>query len=312
MKVLFATDGSANASKAARFLMSMKFDQPLEVILLTVSYDPQSANPNSIQPWFPEWIAEEAKRVEEDHDRLETLLSDRCSSVTRMRRSGDASRVILDEAVQNDVDLIVMGARGHSLLDRLLLGCVSDNVATHAPCSVLVVRPNHREDAGEVPPNKIMVAYDGSAPSKVAISELLDLDWSQQTDTTLYSVAPIFDMLWGEGLSAAAIENQEEVFKSMKEAGKTIAKEVESLLPKTRSLVEQHSHTGDAIVTQADKDDTDLIVLGDAGHGLLHEIFLGSTTKFVLRHAPCSVWISRHHRVAKEVKLPAVSQSQTQ
>ena len=29
---------------------------------------------------------------------------------------------------------------------------------------------------------------------------------------------------------------------------------------------------------------------------LVDELIVGSTAKYVLRHAPCGVWISRHHR----------------
>jgi nucleotide-binding universal stress UspA family protein len=298
MKVLFATDGSPYAMEAARYLTKLKFHQPLEVVLLTVSYDPHSSNANTIQPWFPEWIEQETKRVEADHGKLEALFVERCESVTRVRRDGDASRMILEEAAKHDVDLIVIGARGHSLIGRLLLGSVSDNVATHAKCSVLVVRPTQDSAAqGQSSvANRVILAYDGSTPANVAISELLDLDWAKETEVTLFSVAPIYDLMMGEGLSAGVMESQEQIFKTMKAAGQTIATEIAAVLPRARSVIEQHSHVGDAIVTAAEKDKSELIIIGDAGHGLLHDMFLGSTTKYVLRHAHCSVWISRRHR----------------
>jgi nucleotide-binding universal stress UspA family protein len=55
-------------------------------------------------------------------------------------RDGDPKRVIVDEAERAAVDCIFLGARGHTRLERFLLGSVSSAVASRAPCSVEVIR----------------------------------------------------------------------------------------------------------------------------------------------------------------------------
>ena len=55
-------------------------------------------------------------------------------------RSGPARDVILDEAKAWDADLIVLGSHGYKGWQRFLLGSVSQAVATHAHCSVEIVR----------------------------------------------------------------------------------------------------------------------------------------------------------------------------
>lgn len=52
-------------------------------------------------------------------------------------------------ARKHAVDLLVLGAHGHSGARRLVLGSVADRVLHHAPCPVLVVRPRGRESDAE-------------------------------------------------------------------------------------------------------------------------------------------------------------------
>jgi nucleotide-binding universal stress UspA family protein len=53
---------------------------------------------------------------------------------------GQPAEAIVDAARQKAVDLVVVGARHHSLIGRLLPPSVSGEVVRAAPCDVLVVR----------------------------------------------------------------------------------------------------------------------------------------------------------------------------
>ena len=53
---------------------------------------------------------------------------------------GDPKSVLLREAERFDADCIVVGAKGHSRVERFLLGSVSSAVAARASCTVEVVR----------------------------------------------------------------------------------------------------------------------------------------------------------------------------
>jgi nucleotide-binding universal stress UspA family protein len=54
---------------------------------------------------------------------------------------GDAKRVLVQEAERRDADCIFLGAKGHTRLQRVVLGSVSASVAARAGCSVEIVRP---------------------------------------------------------------------------------------------------------------------------------------------------------------------------
>ena len=53
---------------------------------------------------------------------------------------GDPKAKILDQALQWNPELIVMGSHGRKGFDRFLMGSVAEAVVRHAPCSVQIVR----------------------------------------------------------------------------------------------------------------------------------------------------------------------------
>jgi len=54
--------------------------------------------------------------------------------------TGSPKRTIVEEAESWGADLIVVGSHGYHTWERMLLGSVSQSVAAHALCSVLIVR----------------------------------------------------------------------------------------------------------------------------------------------------------------------------
>ncbi|HKC79140.1 MAG TPA: universal stress protein, partial [Nitrosopumilaceae archaeon] len=57
-----------------------------------------------------------------------------------MVTQGDPAQVIIDLAKTKRHDLIIMGTRGRSTFQELLIGSVSQKVMHHAICPVMVVR----------------------------------------------------------------------------------------------------------------------------------------------------------------------------
>ena len=61
-------------------------------------------------------------------------------SISTVVVNGIPKSAILEKAEAFDADLIVVGSQGHGAFSRFLLGSVSQSLATHADCSVLIVR----------------------------------------------------------------------------------------------------------------------------------------------------------------------------
>ncbi|MAT64134.1 MAG: hypothetical protein CMN57_00620 [Gammaproteobacteria bacterium] len=54
--------------------------------------------------------------------------------------SGEVERVLCDYRSANDIDLLVMGAYGHSVIRRFLVGSTTTSVMRNASVPVLLLR----------------------------------------------------------------------------------------------------------------------------------------------------------------------------
>jgi nucleotide-binding universal stress UspA family protein len=63
-------------------------------------------------------------------------------SVEVVVERGDPTEVVTELAAERDVDVIVMGTRGHSKLRLVFMGSTTERIVEHAPCPVLTV---HRQ-----------------------------------------------------------------------------------------------------------------------------------------------------------------------
>ena len=78
------------------------------------------------------------KIISEASDTLKNI--NKTLTITTSVVSGLPKNVILEKAEEWDADLIVVGSQGQGALSRLLLGSVSQYLATHARCSVMIAR----------------------------------------------------------------------------------------------------------------------------------------------------------------------------
>lgn len=86
------------------------------------------------------------KAAERDLERLAATLPPDLA-VERTVQVGTPWRIICDLADDYDVDLVVIGAHGHRLLDRVL-GTTTNRVVTHTERSMHIVRTPHEASAG--------------------------------------------------------------------------------------------------------------------------------------------------------------------
>jgi nucleotide-binding universal stress UspA family protein len=79
-------------------------------------------------------------------DEFERANGVRPTAVALHPRFGDPAEEILDAAAALDVDVLFVGTKGLSSVERLLLGSVAEQVVRSAGCPVQVVRPKAHPD----------------------------------------------------------------------------------------------------------------------------------------------------------------------
>ena len=95
----------------------------------------------SVAPIPPEtWIEQEKQNHVAAERRIRETLSGLGPDVEIRVEGGDPGERICAVAVEEGVDLVVVGSHDVGTLRRVLGGSVSNDVAHHAPCPVLLIR----------------------------------------------------------------------------------------------------------------------------------------------------------------------------
>ncbi len=191
------------------------------------------------------------------------------------RREGVAVETVLDMGiVANQIcerakssDLVVIGHRGiNERFSTGLLGSTAESVARKCPRPLFISPRRFREIRCPV------LAYDGSERASHAMR-----------------VAAEFATGFGVPLTVITVGRDPKLAKRT--------------LEEARKYFEQHTpvpefvllsgHANEEIVRYLKEKQADLLFIGAYGHHRIIEMVLGSTTEYVLRNAPCPVFLSR-------------------
>lgn len=135
-RILVAYDGSLQARRAVEVAVDLARKYGAAVTLLTAIQHPSYAGT----------IGEVDEADHEQRHAVEQIQRE-AVEYARLRGidpsveivSGHPAEAIVEYARAHHVDLIVMGHRGMSTIQRFFVGSVADRVVDHAPCMVLVV-----------------------------------------------------------------------------------------------------------------------------------------------------------------------------
>jgi len=263
-KLLLPTDGSRFSKGAIResiYLAKMCSSRLYSVFVVKTNLEFETLTPQVIEKDEKEAVKHlesiKAKASKEGVD---------CEII--VHRVEEPYQTIVDEAVKNQVNMIIMGRHGRTGLLRLMMGSVTAKVMGHAPCNVLVVPPDAKIEC-----KNILIATDGSKYSDAAALEAIGI--AKRCDSSL--------MVVSVASSDAEISSAENNIKKVVELAEREGIKTKGFMLKGKPY--------DGIVKTSKQKRTDLIVVGSHGRTGLERLLMGSVTERVIGHAESAVLV---------------------
>jgi len=276
--LLVPTDGSAAATTAVEQALTLaaQFDATLHAIHVVDRTDyPVETD---------ELAAELAERGTETVDAISERAAEQGVECTTevLDTDNPVHEALIEDATDHNVDLIVMGTRGRTGLNRLVLGSVAERTLRASPIPVLTVHESADTDQAF---ERILVPTDGSNTASLAATHAIQV--AAEADAALH-IVHVVDLTAVSGEYGTG-----RILETMRTAGQQAVDElVDQATEADISTVEASILSGSpsrAVIDYATDRDVDCIVMGTHGRSGLDRLLLGSVTEKVVRLAEMPV-----------------------
>ena len=249
MKVLVAVDQDLESRLALRYACHLLEHFDAEVDAIHVKKDVGNIILEDFD--IPFLKKDHKKKIDEQAKEVEAAIADACEICLEGKVPceprilvGDPAEVILREASDKDVDLIVLGCHQSSALREILLGQVHTQVINHATRSVLIVR-----ELRDI--QRILVAYSGSSCDESALNFIGPMLLKKKPAITVMHVRDT-DQNESQEFADACVLKAESTLKKLEH------------LPQGK-LAE--GNVVEEVIRELTLDNYDLVVLGAQGFG---------------------------------------------
>ena len=275
--ILFATDFSPAADLAAPIAVQIaqRYGTKLYGVHVNRFDDYTAAAPNA---WAA--MAEAADREsQEQAQRLNKQLDG--VEHEAVIGEGNTWKVISDLIEKREIDLVVVGTRGRTGFEKVLLGSVAEQILRQSPCPVLTVGPHVNPWSEEYAKmREILYATDLATDTPVAAPYAISLAQENQAHLVLLHVI--------EDPKAGDLVDSPEVMDCKERKLQQMVTEQAGLWCEPTYIVEQ-GPAAEKILDVSKRRHTDLIVLGARpAKGFATHLSLGTVQK-VVSQATCPV-----------------------
>ncbi|RMH57359.1 MAG: universal stress protein [Bacteroidetes bacterium] len=203
-----------------------------------------------------------------------------------------AAPAILTYAEDHPIDLIVVGTHGRRGVPRLLLGSVAEEVVRAAPCPVLTVHGNEPDDARPI--RRILVPIDFSRHARQALAHAKEMAHLLEAQLILQHVIQeqLHPAFYNTGIFSIYDVEPDIEDRARAELQRFYDETDGPAAPPERAprFVVGPGHPAHEIITLAEEEQVDLIVMATHGRSGLERFLMGSVAERVVRRAPCSVF----------------------
>ena len=311
MKILIAYDGSEFSDAALKDLQHAGLGTEAEALVMTVAdvFVPQPIDEdveNSVPMYIPSGVKRAHERaqhkLEEAADLAKQVTERIRSAFPTWRISSDAEAdspawALIRKADRWKPDLIVMGARGHSVFGgRLILGSISQRVLYEARCSVRIARAS---EAKPDKPVRLLIGVDSSADSNAAVDAVCNRVWPRGTEVGLLAVVDTVMPLTSNPSEPSAMKwievADESNWSQVRAIFEPAAQRLRSAGLHAEVLI-RRGNPADEILDEAHTWGADCIFVGARGTRGIDRLLLGSISSAVSARAHCSVEVIRPKR----------------
>jgi nucleotide-binding universal stress UspA family protein len=207
-------------------------------------------------------------------------------------KAGDIRAELLAMVEEAEIDLVVMGSRGRSYFERVLLGSVTERMLRKLHVPVLTVSHLNPEkeihEPGPVPLRRIVYATDLTDGSEVGLAFSVRLARGLDAHLTVVHAVHADDASF-YGLETAFLPDyaSEARAQAAERLNRMVALVSDGGIPISTVLADGVPY--EAINNVAAKDNADLIVINLQGKGRLERALLGTTAERVIRTATVPV-----------------------
>lgn len=293
-RIMVPLDGSSFAEAALPLALSSSRRSGAVVELLTV-HEPVPSFA------YDEWETAAREWSENYLDEVRQRITDAGPDTVEITvRSGRVSEILRERARDTGADLVVMATHGRGVFTRAWLGSVADAFVRHAPCPVLLVRP---EGDRRVPvdltedrvPETVLVPLDGSELSEAILDRLGELAVLWGSRLLLLRVVAYPLEIASPYLPHTVQMNQEIVEEAEIAARHYLDARAATLRERgleVETEVTVDAQAGHRILQTAEDRDVDLVAMSTHGRGGVARAVLGSTADKVIRgaHRPILVY----------------------
>ena len=311
MKILIGYDGSEGSDAALKDLKRSGLPSEADVLIMTLADVFVPPADEEVDSTFPRYVRDGIKCAHEcARQKLEqaSAVAKRTSEQVKKlfpmwhvdyeAQADSPAWALIRTADRWKPDLIIMGARGHSVFGgRLILGSISQRVLYEAPCSVRIARSSHNTvDA----PVRILIGVDQSPDSNAAVDAVCSRKWAPGSEVGLLTVVDTVMAINADPSQPSAMKwievGEEKQWDQVRRIFEPTAQRLRDAGLHAEVLI-RRGNPADQMLDEADTWGADCIFVGAKGTRGIDRLLLGSISSAVSARAHCSVEVVRPKRL---------------